>query len=378
MLRNHVIRFTREELHRRVWEKPIRSLAKEVGVSDVMVSKTCRKAKIPVPWRGYWAKAAAGKPVRPIPLPVLDDADLTTLRRIEFWPRRTADEPAGPVAAQIVLESRVDQRIRVPEVLRQPHPLVRATSEALNLQSRQVEAGYVQNWHVPHLDIEVSDGMLKRALRILDAVVKSFESRGWPVSVDLKDRNSYVTILGQRIRFGIREPRRQIPIPTPERRTFDPKYREEPSGRLALVLRESWGRSIRRSTAENATRALENRLNDFMVAAVALAHERAEWERRRLELEETRRKSELARLEEQRREAEEAARVRALEDQAARWRRSRAIRDYIAAVRAASQEEGEFDPSAEMGAWLEWAERHARSLDPVEDALRAFPAPRAS
>src|SRR5690554_3451437 len=58
-----VTRLTREELYGRVWERPIRVLAQEFGISDVALAKTCRRAEVPVPGRGYWAKKAAGKPV---------------------------------------------------------------------------------------------------------------------------------------------------------------------------------------------------------------------------------------------------------------------------------------------------------------------------
>jgi len=52
--------------------EPIQKVAKEYGVSDVAIAKTCRKLYIPVPVQGYWNKLAAGKPVetRP-PLPAV-------------------------------------------------------------------------------------------------------------------------------------------------------------------------------------------------------------------------------------------------------------------------------------------------------------------
>jgi hypothetical protein len=51
----------------------MQKLAKEYGVSDVALSKTCRKLLVPVPGRGFWAKKAAGATLakRP-PLPFLD------------------------------------------------------------------------------------------------------------------------------------------------------------------------------------------------------------------------------------------------------------------------------------------------------------------
>lgn len=61
--------FTRSELYDLVWSKPIQKLAVEFGLSDVGLSKACKKADIPVPERGYWAKKAAGKSTIRVALP---------------------------------------------------------------------------------------------------------------------------------------------------------------------------------------------------------------------------------------------------------------------------------------------------------------------
>jgi len=56
-------RYDREELYEKVWAQPIQTLAKEYGGSDVALARACRRRRIPLPGRGYWAKKAAGKPV---------------------------------------------------------------------------------------------------------------------------------------------------------------------------------------------------------------------------------------------------------------------------------------------------------------------------
>jgi len=64
-------RFNRERLYEEVWSEPMWNLASKYGVSDVALAKTCRKLKVPLPGRGYWAKVAAGKVTRTRPpLPV--------------------------------------------------------------------------------------------------------------------------------------------------------------------------------------------------------------------------------------------------------------------------------------------------------------------
>lgn len=57
--KNHlrrVIRPTKEELERLLWEMPTTSIAQKYNVSDVAVGKWAKSYNIPKPPRGYWAK----------------------------------------------------------------------------------------------------------------------------------------------------------------------------------------------------------------------------------------------------------------------------------------------------------------------------------
>lgn len=61
--------FTRQELYELVWATPLVKLAKEFGLSDVGLRKTCVRYQVPTPALGYWAKLNFGKPVKKTPLP---------------------------------------------------------------------------------------------------------------------------------------------------------------------------------------------------------------------------------------------------------------------------------------------------------------------
>ena len=65
------IRLTRPELFERVWSEPVEKLAKEWGLSGRGPGKACAKMQIPVPPRGFWAKAEHGHKVRRPGLPDL-------------------------------------------------------------------------------------------------------------------------------------------------------------------------------------------------------------------------------------------------------------------------------------------------------------------
>jgi hypothetical protein len=57
----HAHYLKREDLHRLVWTAPVAEIAGRMGISDVGLAKACRRADIPLPTRGYWAKIGAGQ-----------------------------------------------------------------------------------------------------------------------------------------------------------------------------------------------------------------------------------------------------------------------------------------------------------------------------
>ncbi len=68
MTDNHLT-LTRQSLYDLVWSKPISTLAKEFGISDVGLAKRCRAVDVPIPYRGYWARKEAGHNPPKLPLP---------------------------------------------------------------------------------------------------------------------------------------------------------------------------------------------------------------------------------------------------------------------------------------------------------------------
>lgn len=73
---------TREQLYELVWAEPVRTVAAQIGISDVALAKACRKIDVPLPERGYWAKLQAGKSVTKAKL---RPGDLYTDNRARFW-----------------------------------------------------------------------------------------------------------------------------------------------------------------------------------------------------------------------------------------------------------------------------------------------------
>ncbi len=378
-------RVSREELYERVWTEPVRTVAKGFGVSDVALAKQCKKLKIPLPGRGYWSKKAVGKSVRRIPLPTLPPNDAVTPRAKTFSPPPVSADPElpGPVAEQITFERDPANAIVVREDLRSPHPLVKATRDVLE---GKVDPGNWRDGLTPRLDIDVSKAQLRRALRIMDALVKAFEARGWKIELGSRDdRKSYITILDQRVPFGIRETlkkavsspsRAERPfgsrISTPRPSTYRDEYHEY-SGQLAFVIRYDWGHGVLKSWAETKTRRLEERVGDFIISLVRAAYEDLEASRRRAERERQAEEAAERRREDERLREAEAARVQALLRQAEEWETSKRLQSFLKAMRAAGESKlGGLEADSDFSNWLGWAESYARSIDPLQKSLSSL------
>jgi hypothetical protein len=96
-------RLSRKALYDLVWSEPMKTLTSRFGISDVALKKTCTRAAIPTPERGYWAKKDAGKatiqaalPIRP---PGMDDEILVAgggNNRNQYWNKEDLLGPLPP------------------------------------------------------------------------------------------------------------------------------------------------------------------------------------------------------------------------------------------------------------------------------------------
>jgi hypothetical protein len=257
--------------------------------------------------------------------------------------------------------------------------LVRKTSDAL-AKAKPDKYGILHNWRIKHLNVRVSAGLLSRALRIMDCLVKFFEKQGFEVTIGNKNESTgtYVIIVEEKIKFYIQEKSlRKDHVPTEREKEdlkrwhhayFD-KYDYIPSGKLTLQI-DSWSASgIRKRWSDGKIQRVENFLTDFAVNVVKMAeleraHRIEREERWRKQQEERRLQAEMERL----RQIEEE-RLRDLENQAALWFKSNQLRDYISAVETAALERGFSIEDEPVNRWLKWAKNHADRLDPLSNNL---------
>jgi len=88
------IELTRAELYEKVWTAPLRTLAKEFGISDVGLVKVCHRHEIPLPGQGHWTRIQFGQTPERVELPSLQNPRLEkiTIHRCE---PRLRERPAN-------------------------------------------------------------------------------------------------------------------------------------------------------------------------------------------------------------------------------------------------------------------------------------------
>lgn len=377
------IRLTREELYERVWSVPSVQVAKELGVSDVALGKVCKKLEVPKPYPGYWRQVRAGLRVK---RPPLQPPGKGTPAAATFWvrPGGLVFKPQDPRTLGLIRsEGEPENRITVAGSLRGAHRLVRQTSEASGLLRKGPNA---KPGHraPPGLDVRVSRPLLRRALLILDALLKALEARGY--SVEGSDEAGAPTraVIGEeKVKFFLWEKDVRSEHVFTEKELAMPSYRRPerwvftPSGRLTFTIDEYWDDYGKKNWRDKEGRPLEDQLNEVVIglltAAEGLRRQRLEREER----ERRRKEDEARRWEEERRRKEDEARRGALEQQAQRWRSCQNLRAFISSCEdELVARHGPLDPEGPGAGWLRWAHGHADSLDPfkncyLEEAVRA-------
>src|SRR5258708_39588205 len=112
---------TREHLYDQVWTMPTQKLAKQYGISDVGLSKICRRLNVPKPGLGYWAKVDAGQKPERTPLPKRSLQQIYEIRPRPAEPLETAEQTQARRAHEDLVVK--FGTVQVPEVLDRPHRL---------------------------------------------------------------------------------------------------------------------------------------------------------------------------------------------------------------------------------------------------------------
>ncbi|HWZ88996.1 MAG TPA: hypothetical protein VNW92_09100 [Polyangiaceae bacterium] len=360
------ITLTRDGLYHQVWKTPMSRLAAEFGISDVALAKICKKLDVPIPGRGYWARVTNGQKVKQPKLPKARAG-----ARAEYTLAK--HEPRVATAAVEVPE------VKISDSLVSAHAATRRLSAVLDGR----EPGHRKTNYLSgdsEATVRVSDGTKRRALLVLDALLKALEGRGHTIQLEVPREtwgifNLSVKVGSETLKLYIAEPQiRNDHQLTPKEQadqlrygsTFAPKYDLTQSGRLSLRARAYF--AIHRSWSDGATRRLEDILGKAVLGIEELGRAAAEY---RAEIHEASRQREI---EERRRQSrtvlshyEEALGCH-LEQAVEDLRRADAIRELLRAVAATAVPR---EKAEAVEAWIDWAARWADSIDPRADPVSA-------
>lgn len=368
------ITVTRADLFEQVWARPMVKVAADYRVSATALVKACRKAEIPVPPQGYWNKLQFGKPVPKQPsLPAVSQGQPASITIQPSNPPPGMDPVVDERAAE---EKRPENRIQVQEQLRHPHTVVQDVVAALSKAPRD-DRGMHSTKDLPSvLTVRVSPALKVRALRILDAFVKSLETRGFAVT------GEGVLIEGHRVPLSMEEKADRSPHTISSKELAEsrgyfgrkpPMWDYFPSGILCLYTDAYvwWRKDLRKRWSEGRTTKLEDMLNDIVVDIVAIGvalRQRADDKRKE---EERRAEEERRRLEKVRQARLETARRKLLLESSAAWGQSAQLREFLIEIerRIAAGEEAATEAIRQ---WQLWAEQIAAALDPLSEGLSEY------
>lgn len=378
--------FKRKELYDLVWSEPLRTLAKNLDISDVRLGKICRRANIPLPGLGYWAKQAAGKATPQPPLPPrapgqrdevtfgghylscawMSDEEVT---QIQHPPPPSFPESLADIT---IYARRMIGKFRKTTFLKQPHPLI-AKLLAVDEQRRQKMLESTWHWDTPIFDNPIE----QRRLRIINRLFWTFSRCQCRPEVVGKDAGSFaVTVSNERVSFTL-DP------PGTERNNSQRRPGHTSKEQRLLQLKLSWHEpptDIAVSWIDCDNSLLEDQLTDIAVGLIVAG----EWSYRRKlichhawlverkqELLEKARRQEAQR---QRREREkllelEQARRNKLIMETAAWQQASEVRKFVSAVMNTAQSSNANSTNASLTEWATWALAEADRLDPLQQPL---------
>jgi hypothetical protein len=364
---------TREQLYELVWTEPMRLLAKQIGISDVAISKHCRKMDIPVPERGYWNKLQAGKSVTKATLPA---CDLGTIDRVEMSgtldPALRARIKGEPGVTDLEAESAdvLTERFRkrlgavtVPRGFSRTHPAVAKLLQKDEIR-RQKHQASPYSWYEPRFDSLFE----RRRLQFLNGLFLGFEKVGGKAWVQGDEARQLGISMGN---AGF-----QFTLDSPDhgRRSRSSDLKDTRKEKLIVSISHpdpSPGIIVRWEDQDGSP--LEAQITDIIVGMASAGYDlhrhwaaqQREWQRKRREEEELaaqRQREEAERREQARLAAAEKAKIDALCRDANSWRDAANIRVYVAAVLLAL---GEKVDRQTLEGWSQWALNEAAKLDPI-------------
>lgn len=371
------MKLTREDLYERVWQKPIREVAAELGISDVGLAKACRKSNIPLPHQGHWLKKPG--PARDRLKALLPKAPPGA--RLEF-----TFEGSEFAVTQARDQAREDAEKRLSET---PVPatddkrliqFAKDVRKAIDLRKVD-ERGIVRCADPTPWPCRTSPENVERGIAVLKSLWSRLQSMGIDVAQSEK-RPLMVSfeVDGGRYWFWVEEHSNQSFRDLTSKELADKQRAEKtkshwwspnlkvytPTGKILVKLSHESSEYIRRKWSDTNYAQIEDRIDEIVAGTFSLAAEdKREREQRAREKELEAARQLRVRQAMQLKEFEKL-KTKRLFDEAAAWGNAQSLRDYIETVREAPLDKlPKFQTEADKAAWIGWASQKADGIDPL-------------
>jgi len=217
-------------------------VALDFDISDVALKKICKKHRIPSPQRGYWAKKAAGKPVKHFRFIETDDP---LHEKVTIYGSNQAKLPE-PVR-EILRQARAKRVTPNPLTpvdasastvpIEQIHPAIAATAKKLR-KHKPDKAGVVSAIGEGCRGVEVGVASIERCINVLSALARSLEAHQTKLSPSGK--GMVATTKDAPVALRIAEyVRREKHAPTEEELAAEERRRK----RLSITWDSPYGRT---------------------------------------------------------------------------------------------------------------------------------------
>jgi hypothetical protein len=375
-------RISRKGLYDLVWSQPMKTLSARFGISDVALKKTCARAGIPTPDRGYWAKKDAGKdtfqaelPTRP---PGMDDEvsiGSGCNGSYGYWNQEELLAPIGappefaePIEAVRARIVEIVGRVAVPHKVLNWHPAIdRLLKEDEKRREKQLSDPYPMSWDNPLFDTPFE----RRRLRILNSLFFAVAKMNGKPSVHGREAQEiHISFFQQHLHLRLEKPK----ISTRRARAENATGQSNDTKLCLSVVKFVGSEEVLATWQDDDVQKIENRMTDIAVQLILTAEiqyrEHAlhhyQWLIKRkaeLEEEERKRKLEAERAERERQKRIEQGRINRLLRDAAAFQQAGEIRKYVEAIRQAQA----LDASSidEFEQWSQWALAQADRIDPA-------------
>lgn len=373
--------FSRQQLYDLVWSSPMLSVAKTVGLSDVGLAKACKKADIPIPPRGYWAKLKAGKNVVRLDLPKrgFGKADSINIgNKYGHWRSEVdldAELPSPPLFLETIQEviARAQSavaRITFSKKLSDAHQLIATVLNEDERRRKQLLSEQFY-WKKPIFDAPEA----KRKLRILNAIFFVMTRVGEKPSLKYAEPIEANVIVGDTpislVIEAITESKKSKVNEKQHRAKAALQLRIEIHG-VIEEIQTVW-QDADETTIEDQIRQISAGLliaGEFQYRAQELHSYK--WLIERKSDHEEKKRKERERIERERLEKQiqlEQDKRRQLFAEVSGWRKADEIRLFVAVINEREELKQDNDSAEKLAQWSAWALAEADRLDPMKRSV---------